>query len=49
MAEIIETLQALIDDEQVTEIMIDGPEQVYVERSGRLEDISIYPFIVKTM
>ncbi|MBR4654525.1 MAG: Flp pilus assembly complex ATPase component TadA [Kiritimatiellae bacterium] len=30
-------LEGLIDDETVTEIMVNGPHQVYVERHGRLE------------
>jgi pilus assembly protein CpaF len=30
-------LQRLLDDESVSEIMVNGPERVYVERSGRLE------------
>ena len=30
-------LQPLLDDESVTEIMVNGPSQVYVERAGRLE------------
>jgi pilus assembly protein CpaF len=30
-------LQRLLDDEGVTEIMVNGPERVYVERHGRLE------------
>lgn len=30
-------LKALIYDDSVTEIMVNGPQQVYVERNGRLE------------
>ena len=30
-------LEALLDDDSVTEIMVNGPEKVYVERGGRLE------------
>ena len=41
MKTITETIQALIEDEQVAEIMVDGPERVYVERSGKLEDIPV--------
>ncbi len=30
-------LQRLLDDDSVSEVMVNGPERVYVERSGRLE------------
>ena len=30
-------LEELLDDETVTEIMVNGPEKVYVERGGKLE------------
>jgi len=30
-------LEDLLDDETVTEIMVNGPEQIYVERGGKLE------------
>lgn len=40
MATIIEIIQSLIEDEHVAEIMVDGPDRVYVERSGKLEDIT---------
>jgi pilus assembly protein CpaF len=30
-------LQPLLDDDSVTEIMVNGPAQVYVERGGRIE------------
>ena len=30
-------LEPLLDDEQITDIMVNGPDQVYVERGGRLE------------
>jgi pilus assembly protein CpaF len=29
-------IQALLDDESVTEIMVNGPHQIYVERAGKL-------------
>ena len=29
-------IQPLLDDSEVTEIMVNGPEQVYVERNGRI-------------
>jgi len=30
-------IQPLLDDEEISEIMVNGPEQVYVEKNGRLE------------
>jgi pilus assembly protein CpaF len=33
----LEPIAELLDDESVTEIMINGPDQIYVERRGRLE------------
>src|SRR6185295_19911017 len=30
-------LQRLLDDNAVTEIMVNGPESIYVERGGKLE------------
>jgi pilus assembly protein CpaF len=33
-------LQPLLDDDSVTEIMVNGPTQVYVERAGRIERAS---------
>ena len=32
----LDVLQELIEDEQVTEIMINGMEGIFVERAGRL-------------
>jgi pilus assembly protein CpaF len=34
-------LQPLLDDPEVTEVMVNAPDEVYVERSGRLERASI--------
>ena len=34
-------IQPLLNDPDISEIMIYGPEQVYVERNGKLEDTSI--------
>jgi len=34
-------LQTLLDDPEVTEIMVNGPYQVYVERHGRIEMTSV--------
>ncbi|MFC6356671.1 CpaF family protein [Luethyella okanaganae] len=30
-------LETFLDDEQITEIMVNGPEQIFVERGGRLQ------------
>ncbi len=30
-------IQPLLDDEEISEIMVNGPEQVYVEKNGKLE------------
>ena len=32
----LDVLQELIEDETVTEIMVNGPDSVFVERAGRL-------------
>jgi pilus assembly protein CpaF len=37
----IEAMTTLLADDDVTEIMVDGPDQVYVEREGKLEDTDI--------
>ncbi len=34
-------LQELVDDESVDDIVVNGPQRVYVERSGKLEQASI--------
>lgn len=34
-------IQPLLDDPDISEIMIYGPEQVYIERNGKLEDTSV--------
>jgi pilus assembly protein CpaF len=41
MSAVVEVVAALLEDESVTEIMVDGPDQVYVERQGKLEDIDV--------
>jgi len=41
MTTAIEAMTALLEDESVTEILVDSPDQVYVERNGRLEDTEI--------
>ena len=35
----LDILQELLEDETVTEIMINGPDTIFVERAGRLEQI----------
>lgn len=32
----LDVLQELVDDPQITEIMINGPDRIFIERSGRL-------------
>jgi pilus assembly protein CpaF len=34
-------IQRMLDDETVTEVMVNGPHQVYLERNGRLELTSV--------
>ncbi|TQM96426.1 pilus assembly protein CpaF [Ornithinimicrobium humiphilum] len=34
-------LQSLLDDDSVTEIMVNGPQNVYVERAGRLSRVPV--------
>ena len=34
-------IQSLLDDDNVTEIMVNGAQKVYVERKGKLERTSI--------
>ena len=36
-------LQPLLDDPSITEVMVNGPKQVYIERGGKLEQVNI-PF-----
>jgi len=33
----LDVLQDLLEDEQITEIMVNGPENIFVERGGKLE------------
>lgn len=35
-------LQALVDDPEVTDVLVNGPDQVWVERAGRLERTSVH-------
>src|SRR5262249_61868855 len=32
-------LEPILDDPEVTEILVDGPDRIYVERRGKLEDV----------
>ncbi len=34
-------LQALLEDETITEILVNGPEQVFIERDGKLEETNL--------
>lgn len=38
----LDVLQELVDDPQITEIMIDGPDKIFVERNGRLTESELY-------
>jgi pilus assembly protein CpaF len=42
MTAISKAMKALLEDRSISEIMVDGPDQVYVEREGRLEDVDIH-------
>ena len=33
----LDVLQELIDDDSVTEIMVNGPDNIFVERAGKLK------------
>jgi pilus assembly protein CpaF len=35
-------LQPLLDDPEITEIMVNGPQKVYVEKQGRLERTNVF-------
>jgi pilus assembly protein CpaF len=41
MTTAVEALKELLEDDTVLEIMVDGPNQIYVERRGKLEDTNI--------
>lgn len=34
-------LEDLLDDDSITEIMVNGPHQIYVERAGKLESVDL--------
>ena len=38
----LDVLQELVDDPQITEIMINGPNQIFIEQSGRLMESSLH-------
>lgn len=38
----LDVLQELVDDSQITEIMINGADQIFIERSGRLLKSDLY-------
>lgn len=38
----LDVLQELVDDPQITEIMINGPEQIFIEQSGRLMESGLH-------
>lgn len=35
----LDVLQELIDDPQITEIMINGPDRIFIEKAGRIEPV----------
>ena len=41
MTTVVEAMTALLEDDSVAEIMVDGPDRVYVERRGKLEDTDV--------
>lgn len=38
----LDVLQELVDDPQITEIMINGPDQIFIEQSGRLMESGLH-------
>ena len=38
----LDVLQELVDDPQITEIMINGPNQIFIEQSGRLMESGLH-------
>lgn len=38
----LDVLQELVDDPQVTEIMINGPDNIFIERNGRLSESGLH-------
>ena len=37
----MDVLQDLIDDDQVTEIMVNGPEMIFIEKNGKLQKTNL--------
>lgn len=35
----LDVLQDLVDDPQITEIMINGPDRIFIEKGGRIEEV----------
>jgi len=42
MTRTIEAMKTLLEDNSVREIMVDGPDQVYVDREGKLEETDVH-------
>ena len=38
----LDVLQELVDDSQITEIMINGPDQIFIEQNGRLMESGLH-------
>lgn len=38
----LDVLQELVDDTEITEIMINGPEHIFIERKGRLQELALH-------
>jgi len=37
----LDVLQPLIDDKSITEIMINGPDSIFIERDGRVSKLNV--------
>ena len=37
----LDVLEDLLEDEEITEIMINGPDQIFIEKRGRLEETDL--------
>ena len=37
----LDVLQPLVDDQSITEIMVNGPENIFVERDGKTERVDV--------
>jgi len=38
----LDVLQELVDDPQITEIMINGPDKIFIEQNGKLLESKLY-------